>query len=252
MLRIKIWSSRQLFLEEPLTQAHSNPGDPEKSSSWPRMPVFPGNLITLSSKLRICPKQVKGWENRRFGFLGSWLGVIGLLWAVLRLSSPKITILFRKSYSQTHIPQYHTGKLIILYNRPSLLQGIFPTQGSNPGLLHCGQILYQMGHKGSPYNPLAIHYFQSTLFSCPLSCYSPTHGASWTGIIIPKLQMRKLTFSKMKGIPQGHMTNTWIFWYPSHGFKHELDVHKSCILVSSKYRPQIWGWLVLCPWRKQV
>ena len=32
----------------------------------------------------------------------------------------------------------------------SLLQGIFPTQGSNPGLPHCRQILYQMSHKGSP------------------------------------------------------------------------------------------------------
>ena len=32
----------------------------------------------------------------------------------------------------------------------SLLQGIFPTQGSNPGLLHCGQILFQLSHKGSP------------------------------------------------------------------------------------------------------
>ena len=32
----------------------------------------------------------------------------------------------------------------------SLLQGIFPTQGSNPCLLHCGQILYQLSHKGSP------------------------------------------------------------------------------------------------------
>ena len=32
----------------------------------------------------------------------------------------------------------------------SLLQGIFPTQGWNPGLLHCGQILYQLSHKGSP------------------------------------------------------------------------------------------------------
>ena len=30
----------------------------------------------------------------------------------------------------------------------SLLQRIFPTQGSNPGLLHCGQILYQLSHKG--------------------------------------------------------------------------------------------------------
>ena len=32
----------------------------------------------------------------------------------------------------------------------SLLQGIFPTQGSNPGLLYYRQILYQLSHKGSP------------------------------------------------------------------------------------------------------
>ena len=32
----------------------------------------------------------------------------------------------------------------------SLLQGIFPTQGMNPGLLHDRQILYQLSHQGSP------------------------------------------------------------------------------------------------------
>ena len=32
----------------------------------------------------------------------------------------------------------------------SLLQGIFPTQGSNPSLLHCRWILYQLSHKRSP------------------------------------------------------------------------------------------------------
>ena len=36
----------------------------------------------------------------------------------------------------------------------SLLQGIFPTQGSNRGLLHCRWILYQLSHRGSP--PCAI------------------------------------------------------------------------------------------------
>ena len=30
-----------------------------------------------------------------------------------------------------------------------LLQGIFPTQGSNLGFLHCWQVLYQLSHKGS-------------------------------------------------------------------------------------------------------
>ena len=32
----------------------------------------------------------------------------------------------------------------------SLLQGIFPTQGSNPGLLHCRRIIHQLSHQGSP------------------------------------------------------------------------------------------------------
>ena len=32
----------------------------------------------------------------------------------------------------------------------ALFKGIFPTQGSNPGLLHCRQILYQLRCQGSP------------------------------------------------------------------------------------------------------
>ena len=31
----------------------------------------------------------------------------------------------------------------------SLLQGIFPTQGLNPGLLQCRQILYHLSHQGN-------------------------------------------------------------------------------------------------------
>ena len=41
-------------------------------------------------------------------------------------------------------PGQNTGVSIL-----SLLQRIFPTQGLNPGLLHCRQILYQLSHKGS-------------------------------------------------------------------------------------------------------
>ena len=32
----------------------------------------------------------------------------------------------------------------------ALLQGIFPTQGSNPDLPHCRQIVYHRSHQGSP------------------------------------------------------------------------------------------------------
>ena len=31
-----------------------------------------------------------------------------------------------------------------------LLQGIFPTQGQNPGLPHCRQTLYRLSHQGGP------------------------------------------------------------------------------------------------------
>ena len=48
-------------------------------------------------------------------------------------------------YSPWNSPGQNTGVRGL-----SLLQGIFPTQGSNPGLLHWGRILYQLSHKGSP------------------------------------------------------------------------------------------------------
>ena len=37
----------------------------------------------------------------------------------------------------------------------SLIQGIFPNQGSNPGLLHCRWILYQLSYQRSPIKIIA-------------------------------------------------------------------------------------------------
>ena len=48
-------------------------------------------------------------------------------------------------YSSWNSPGQNTG-----VGGLSLLQGIFPTQGSNPSLPHCRRILYQLSHKGSP------------------------------------------------------------------------------------------------------
>jgi len=50
-------------------------------------------------------------------------------------------------YSPWKCPGQNTG-----VGSLSLVQGIFSTQGSNPGLLHCRWILYQLSHKGSPFN----------------------------------------------------------------------------------------------------
>ena len=48
-------------------------------------------------------------------------------------------------YSPWNSPGQNTG-----VGSLSLLQRIFPTQGWNPGLPHCGWILYRLNHKGSP------------------------------------------------------------------------------------------------------
>ena len=46
-------------------------------------------------------------------------------------------------YSSWNSPGQNTGVGSLF-----LLQGIFPIQGSNPGLPHCRQILYQLSHQG--------------------------------------------------------------------------------------------------------
>ena len=50
----------------------------------------------------------------------------------------------------------------------SLLQGIFPTRGSNSGLPHCRWILYQLSHKGS--HECILKYFIIKRKSCTGDC----------------------------------------------------------------------------------
>ena len=71
-------------------------------------------------------------------------------------------------YSPWNSPGQNTG-----VGSLSLLQGIFPTQGLNPGLLHCRQILYHLSHKGSPRILEWVVY--------PFSCGSSQHR-NWTRV----------------------------------------------------------------------
>ena len=52
----------------------------------------------------------------------------------------------------------------------ALLQGIFPNQGSNPGLLHCRQVLYRLSHQGSLilYIAVCMCQSQSPILSLPI------------------------------------------------------------------------------------
>ena len=88
-------------------------------------------------------------------------------------------------YSPRNSPGQNTG-----VGSLSLLQGIFPTQGVNPGLPHCRQILYQLSHRGGPranYNLtrkatlIMATFAQLYLTLCsPMDCNLP--GSSVHGI----------------------------------------------------------------------
>ena len=75
-------------------------------------------------------------------------------------------------------PEYWSGW-------PLHLQGISPTQGSNPGLPHCRWILYQLNHRGSPKILQWVAYPFSSGSSWPLgsqtgiSCTAGRFFTNW-------------------------------------------------------------------------
>ena len=78
----------------------------------------------------------------------------------------------------------------------SLLQGIFPTQGSNPGLLHCRQILYQLSHKGSQ----KLDHKEG---------WAPRNWCFWT-VVLEKILESPLDYKNIKPVnPKGNQS--WIF-----------------------------------------
>ena len=93
-------------------------------------------------------------------------GAVGLccfscawLFATLRTGAPRLLCPW-------DFPGKNTGA-----GSHSILQGIFPTQGSNWGLLNCRQILYHLSHWGSPLYGIFIfisinHYLHQYCVSC--------------------------------------------------------------------------------------
>ena len=80
------------------------------------------------------------------------------------------TVAYQASLSMGFSRQGYWSRL------PFLLQGIFPTQGSNPGLPHCWQKLYHLSHQGSHSCIKAIqkgqsfNYLHIWLFCNPMDC----------------------------------------------------------------------------------
>ena len=110
-----------------------------------------------------------------------------------KLWEKTVKLLVARSYLTLWPHGLKPSKLLCPWNSPgkntevgchSLLQGIFPTQGSNPGLPHWKQILYQVSHKGSPRLLECIAYPFSSRFSQPrnptgVSCIAGGFFINW-------------------------------------------------------------------------
>ena len=93
--------------------------------------------------------------------------------------------------SQWNSPGQNTG-----VGSLSLLQGIFPTQESNPGLLHRRWILYQLSYKGSPKIFSAAAAAAKSLQLCPILC-NPIDGSPPGSPVPGILQARILEWVAM-------------------------------------------------------
>ena len=100
----------------------SSPGDLPDPGIEPSFPtLLPDSLLSEPSRKSVCE-----CESESHSVMSDSLQPHGL-------------------YSPRNFPGQNTGVGSLF-----LLQGIFPSQGSNPGLPHCGRILYQLSHEGSP------------------------------------------------------------------------------------------------------
>ena len=87
----------------------------------------------------------------------------------------------------------------ILQARALELQEIFPTQGSNPSLLQCRQILYHLSHQGSPNNSVV------QLLSCVRLFVTPWTAAQQASLSLTISQSLLKLLSIEWVMPSNHL-----------------------------------------------
>ena len=107
----------------------------------------------------------------------------------------------RRLYSPWNSPGQNTGVGSLF-----LLQGIFPTQGSNPGLPHCRWVLYQLSYQGSS---RIVPIFLAQLKTCCLftkSCPTLCDPVKYTvhGILQARI-LEWVAFSFSRGSSQPYL-----------------------------------------------
>ena len=105
------------------------------------------SIIPLTVKFEPCLLVFYFESVEKFSWypLPSWLKKTYFGCMYVKVAQSCLTLWPHGLYTPWNSPGQNTGVGSLF-----LLQGIFPTQGSNSGLLHCRRILNQLSHKGSP------------------------------------------------------------------------------------------------------
>ena len=82
---------------------------------------------------------------RKITFQGRYTYAISQLWIWMKAKVPQLCLTLCDPMDYGILQARILEWVAFLFS-----QGIFPIQGSNPGLLSCRRILYQLRHKGSP------------------------------------------------------------------------------------------------------
>ena len=103
-----------------------------------------------------------------------------------------------------------------------LLQGIFPTQGWNPGLSHCRQILYCLSHQGSPrILEWVIYPFSRDLSDPGIELGSPALQVDSLSAELPGMPCHdKIQYPTLNGLNNCEKIN----FYHSSGAESEMRV----------------------------
>ena len=101
-----------------------------------------------------------------------------------KFESESRSVVWATSWSHGLYSRWNSPGQNIVVGSLSLLQGIFPTQGSNPALLHCRWILYQLSHQSSPRILERVAYPFASESSWPrnrtgVSCIAGRYITNW-------------------------------------------------------------------------
>ena len=124
----------------------------------------------------------------------------------------------------------------------TLLQGIFPTQGSNPGLPHCRRILYHLSHQWSPRILEWVAYPSSRGSSWPrnrtrVSCIASCFFTSWATSEAPE---SALLFLNTNQSDLAAAAATWNQTEESSNCGRgpwALSEHQSGVVLSGSFKP---------------